>query len=44
MFYYAQADRGILIVHGFVKKTKATEQRDLELGRKRLKELLDETK
>lgn len=44
VFYYAQADRGILIVHGFVKKTKATEQRDLELGRKRLKELLDETK
>jgi len=42
VFYYAQAERGILIVHGFMKKTRATEQRELELGRKRLKELLDE--
>jgi len=41
-FYYTRSSRGILVVHAFVKKTQATEQHDLELGRRRLKELLDE--
>ena len=41
-FYYSRTKRGILIVHAFVKKTQSTPQHELELGRKRLKELLDE--
>jgi phage-related protein len=41
-FYYARSSRGVLVVHAFVKKTQATPQQDVELARKRLKELLDE--
>ncbi len=41
-FYYARSTRGILVFHAFVKKTQATVLRELDLGRKRLKELLHE--
>jgi len=41
-FYYTRSARGILVFHAFVKKTQATPARELDLGKKRLKELLDE--
>jgi phage-related protein len=41
-FYYARSARGILVFHAFVKKTQATPTNELDLGRKRLKELLYE--
>ncbi len=41
-FYYTQSARGILVFHAFRKKTQATPQHQLELARKRLKELLHE--
>ncbi len=42
VFYLMKSARGILVFHAFVKKTRATPQKELELGRKRLKELLNE--
>jgi phage-related protein len=39
---YTRSPRGILVIHAFVKTTQATTRRDMELGRKRLRELLDE--
>jgi phage-related protein len=41
-FYYARSPRGILVFHAFVKKTRKTPKQDLDLGKKRLKALLDE--
>jgi len=41
-FYYAASSRGVLVFHAFVKKTQRTPPLEIELGRKRLKELLDE--
>jgi phage-related protein len=41
-FYYVRSTRGILVFHAFVKKTQTTPVRELDLGRKRLKELLHE--
>ncbi len=41
-FYFTKSLRGILIFHAFVKKTRKTSLREIELGRKRLKEMLDE--
>jgi phage-related protein len=41
-FYYSHSPRGILAFHAFVKKTQATPVRELDLGKKRLKELLHE--
>ncbi len=41
-FYYSRSPRGILVFHAFVKKTRATPIRELDLGKKRLKELLHE--
>jgi len=41
-FYYTSSPRGILIFHAFAKTTRATAGQDLNLGRKRLKELLHE--
>lgn len=40
-FYYTAAPQGILVFHAFVKKTQRTPPLEIELGRKRLKELLD---
>jgi len=41
-FYFQKSSRGILIFHAFVKKTQKTSAQDINLGRKRLQELLDE--
>jgi len=41
-FYYTRAPRGILVLHAFVKSSQATSKRDLELGKKRLREMLNE--
>lgn len=41
-FYYTASSRGVLVFHAFVKKTQQTPPLEIELGRKRLKELLDE--
>ena len=41
-FYYSRSPRGILVFHAFEKKTPATPPRELDFGKKRLKELLHE--
>lgn len=41
-FYYSLSPRGILVIHAFVKKSQATPKQDLDLGKKRLKEMLHE--
>jgi phage-related protein len=41
-FYYTNSPRGILVFHAFMKKTRTTPKQELELGKKRLKELLHE--
>lgn len=41
-FYYTRSARGILIFHAFVKKSQVSPKQELDLGRKRLKELLHE--
>ena len=40
-FYFTRSGDGILVVHVFVKKTQKTFPLDIELGRKRLKEMLN---
>ena len=42
-FYYAAFEEGILVFHAFAKKTQQTPSREIELARKHLKEILDET-
>jgi phage-related protein len=42
VFYYARSARGILVFHAFAKKTRTTPKSELESGKRRLKELLDE--
>lgn len=42
VFYYARSSRGILAFHAFVKKSQATPKYELDLGKKRLKELVYE--
>ena len=41
-FYYTALARGILVFHAFAKKTRETPKQELDMARKRLKELLDE--
>lgn len=41
VFYYAASAPGVLVFHAFAKKTQRTPQLEIELSRKRLKELLD---
>ena len=41
-FYYTASSQGVLVFHAFVKKTRRTPPLEIELGRKRLQELLDE--
>ncbi len=41
-FYYTRSPRGILVFHVFVKKSQTTPKHELDLGKKRLKELLHE--
>jgi phage-related protein len=43
-FHYTHSLRGILIFHAFVKKSRATPSHELDLGRKRLKEMLYEAR
>lgn len=42
-FYFAASDRGILVFHAFVKKSQQTPLPEIELARKRLKEMQNET-
>ncbi len=41
VFYYTTSTQGVLVFHAFVKKTQRTPPLEIELARKRLKELLD---
>jgi len=41
-FYYTASPRGVLVFHAFVKKTQRTPPLEIELGRKRFKEIHDE--
>ena len=41
VFYYTASRQGVLVFHAFVKKTRRTPLLEIELARKRLKELLD---
>lgn len=36
---FGVADGGMVLLHGFIKKTQATPKADLDLARKRLKEV-----
>ena len=40
--YYTSSPQGILVFHAFMKKTRTAPKQDLDLGKKRLKELLYE--
>jgi phage-related protein len=40
-FYYTASPLGILVFHAFQKKTQRTPPLEIELARKRLKELLN---
>jgi phage-related protein len=42
-FYYQRLPDRILVFHAFMKKTQKTPQNEIELGQKRMKELLHET-
>lgn len=44
VFYYAKLESRILIFHAFAKKTQKTPRSDLELGQRRLKEMLSHEK
>jgi phage-related protein len=41
-FYFSRSSRGILVFHAFQKKSAQTPIAEIKLGRKRLKELLNE--
>ena len=41
-FYYKKSKRGILIIHAFVKKTQKTSQHEIDIAKRRLKEMLNE--
>jgi len=41
VFYCTAAPEGVLVFHAFVKKTQRTPPLEIELARKRLKEILD---
>lgn len=40
IFYCTQINQEIVILHSFIKKTQKTPQKDLEIARKRLKEVM----
>lgn len=45
VFYYLKSEHGILVFHAFTKKAQKTPQSEVEIAKKRLKEmLLHETK
>ena len=39
-FYYARSSLGILVFHAFTKKSQTTARHEVDLGRKRLEELI----
>ena len=41
VFYYTASPLGVLVFHAFAKKTQRTPPLEMELARKRLKELLN---
>lgn len=41
VFYYVASAKGVLVFHAFEKKTQRTPPLEIELAKKRLKELLD---
>jgi phage-related protein len=41
VFYYTASPLGVFVFHAFAKKTQRTPPLEIELARKRLKELLD---
>lgn len=41
VFYYTASSLGVLVFHAFAKKAQRTPPLEMELARKRLKELLD---
>ena len=41
VFYYTASTAGVLVFRAFAKKTQRTPVQEIELARKRLKELLD---
>jgi phage-related protein len=41
VFYYLASPKGVLVFHAFDKKTQRTPPLEIELARKRLRELLD---
>jgi phage-related protein len=41
VFYYAAHPENVLVFHAFVKKTQGAPAREIQVARKRLKELLD---
>jgi phage-related protein len=41
-FYYSKSKRGILVFHVFVKKTQKTPAHEIELAKRRLREMLYE--
>jgi phage-related protein len=42
IFYYTRLGNTVLVFHAFVKKSQKTPMHEIEIGRKRLKEMLDE--
>ena len=43
-FYYTKSPRGILVFHAFKKTSQQTDKKDILLGRKRFKEVLEDEK
>jgi len=41
VFYFTAGVKGVLVFHAFAKKTQRTSPLEIELAKKRLKELLD---
>jgi phage-related protein len=41
-FYFTATAEGILVFHAFAKKTRQTPPAEMQAGRRRLKEMLDE--
>lgn len=42
VFYYTKFEGAILVFHAFIKKSQKTQQAEIEIGKKRLKEILNE--
>ena len=44
VFYLAKFEEAVYVLHAFVKKTQKSSSLDIELGRKRYRELLERRK